>query len=184
LLVKSWQCFENDLMNLEWKHFPLLVLGGAIGCGLGWLLSFCFKSNLLPDGAPFGTHGAVAIFGAIAGSAVAVVTIVVRAARDPNAGPARNFTRINGMGSTLIGHSDPRGDGSYVATEWFTLVWIPIFPVCRYRVTNHIELGTPFWELYTIHEKMPPRFIDAARVYGVTLLVSLVLICIGYIASR
>lgn len=110
-------------MNLEWRHFPLIVLGGVVGSSLGWLASFLFKPGLFPQiESVVGPHGVGAVFGGIAGMGFAVVAIVARAARDPNVGPARYFMRINGMGSTLFGHSEPRDEGSYVTTEWFTLL--------------------------------------------------------------
>jgi len=173
-------------MNLEWKHFPLIVLGGAIGACFGWLASFRFKPDILPAAieSSIGLHWAGAMFGAIAGLAFAVVAIIVRAARDPNAGPARNFTQINGMGSVLIGRSEPRDDGTYVTTEWFTILWIPMFPVCRYRVTKNEKESTPFFTPYTIHEKMPPRLNDAARVYGITVLVLLGILGFAYLLFR
>lgn len=172
-------------MNLEWKHCPLLFLGGVIGAGLGWLASFLFKPDILPAAMESlaNLHRAGALFGSIAGLAFAVVAIVVRAARDPNAGPARNFTRINGMGSMLIGRSEPRADQSYVTTEWFTILWIPLFPVCRYRLTHHEECSTPFGERYSIHEKMPPRFNDAAKVYGITVLILIGIIGVLYLTD-
>ena len=167
-------------MNLEWKHFPLIVLGGVVGSGLGWFVSFLFPQI----DSSVGLHGAGAVFGGIAGMGFAVVAIVAGAARDPNVGPAQYFMRINGMGSTLIGHSEPRDDGSYVTTEWFTLLWIPIFPVCRYRVTKHEEASTPFSTPYTIHEKLPVRPNDAARVYGITVLVLLGVIGFAFVLFR
>jgi hypothetical protein len=171
-------------MNLEWKHLPLILLGGAIGSGLGWLAAFMFKPGILPAGSPIGLHGAGAMFGAIAGVGFAVVAIVARAARDPSVGPARYFMRINGMGSTLIGHSEPRDDGSYVTTEWFTILWIPVFPVCRYRVTRHEEASTPFSTPFTIHEKLPVRLNYAARVYGITVLILLGIIGFAFLLFR
>jgi hypothetical protein len=159
-------------MNLEWKHFPLVMLGGTIGAGLGWLVSFLFRPGVLPDFEPaLDSHGTGAVIGGIAGLGFAVVAIVVKAGRDPNIGPASYFVQFKGMGSTLIGHSDAREDGSYVATEWFTILWIPLFPICQYRVTPHEEASTPFSTPYTIHEKLPVRFRDAARVYGITVLI-------------
>ena len=80
------------------------------------------------------------------------------------------------MSSTLIGHSAPWDGGSYVTTEWFTILWLPIFPVCRYRVTEHPEASGPCYRLYTIHEKMPPLLPGVARVYGIMVLILLTII--------
>ena len=172
-------------MNLEWKHVPWVVLGGLVGSGLGWLVSFLFKPSLFPQlESVVGPHGVGAVIGGIAGMGFAVVAIVARAARDPDVGPARYFMQINGMGSTLFGHSEPRDDGSYVTTEWFTLLWIPVFPVCRYRLIRHEEDSTPFSTPYTIQEKLPVRLNDAARVYGITVLILLATIGFAYLVIR
>jgi hypothetical protein len=167
-------------MNLEWKHLPWIVLAGVVGSGLGWLLAILFPQI----DASVGLRGAGAVFGGIAGMGFAVIVIVIRAGRDPNIGPARYFMRINGMGSTLIGRSEVSDDGSYVTTEWFTILWIPMFPVCRYRVTKHEESGTPFSTPYTIHEKLPVRLYDAARIYGITVLILLGVVGLAYLAVR
>ncbi len=39
-----------------------------------------------------------------------------------------------GIGTTLYGKRDVSTDGSYIATEWFTFFWLPIFPFGSYRV--------------------------------------------------
>ena len=42
---------------------------------------------------------------------------------------------INGIGTTLYGSSDPDNDtGSYLSTYYFVFFFIPLFPICRYRV--------------------------------------------------
>lgn len=42
---------------------------------------------------------------------------------------------INGIGTTLYGKTDVNSqDGSYVATEWFIFLLLPIFPLGSYRV--------------------------------------------------
>lgn len=124
------------------------------------------------------------MFGGIAGMALTVVAIVVRAARDPAAEPARNFTQINGMGSVLIGKSDSRDDRSYLTTEWFTILWIPIFPVCRYRLVKHEAVSNLVHQEYTILEKLPPRAMDAVKVFGVTVLVLLAIVGFALLISK
>ena len=50
---------------------------------------------------------------------------------------APSLYTINGCGVTLYGNTDPDPDsGSYMATYYFVLVMIPIFPICRYRVIS------------------------------------------------
>jgi len=41
---------------------------------------------------------------------------------------------INGIGTTLYGKTDPKPDGSHMATYYFVFFFIPIFPISRYRV--------------------------------------------------
>src|SRR4051812_38480031 len=54
--------------------------------------------------------------------------------------------RLNGCGGCLYGRSDedPQS-GTYVATEWFTMFWLPVFPLGRYRILDtgggHVFVG-------------------------------------------
>lgn len=50
---------------------------------------------------------------------------------------APSLYTINGCGVTLYGNTDHDSEsGSYMATYYFVLVFIPIFPICRYRVIS------------------------------------------------
>jgi hypothetical protein len=50
---------------------------------------------------------------------------------------APSLSTINGVGMALYGNTDPdRESGSYMATYYFVLFFIPIFPICRYRVIS------------------------------------------------
>lgn len=40
----------------------------------------------------------------------------------------------NGFGTTYYGHADAHQDGSYVATKWLVLLFIPIIPLGSYRL--------------------------------------------------
>jgi fatty-acid desaturase len=44
---------------------------------------------------------------------------------------------FNGTGTKYYGHADPSDSGSYTATEWIVLLWIPIFPLRSWRVGSH-----------------------------------------------
>ncbi|MCC6822250.1 MAG: hypothetical protein IT579_16085 [Verrucomicrobia subdivision 3 bacterium] len=171
-------------MNLQWKHLPLILLGGLVGAGLGWLGSFLFGLGG-PNGLAslLGLHAVGMLFGSIGGLGFAVVTIVTRAARNPKVGPARYFMQINGTGSMLLGEAERRVDGSYVTTEWFTILFFPVFPVCRYRVTRHPG-ATPFHTLYTIHEKLPVLRQDAKRGYGIGALFLLGFLALAYAVAK
>ncbi|MCC6822254.1 MAG: hypothetical protein IT579_16105 [Verrucomicrobia subdivision 3 bacterium] len=172
-------------MNLEWKHVPLIFLSGLVGAGLGWLVSFLFDLRVPPDlESVVGVYGLGGFIGSLVGLAITVGLTVVRAARDQKVGPARIFMNFHGMGSIFLGRAELRADGSYVTIEWFTLFYIPVFPVCRYRVTEHAEFSTPCSTPYTIHEKLPVRLPDAAYGYGITSLILLGFLAFAYWVSR
>src|ERR1700691_940261 len=40
----------------------------------------------------------------------------------------------NGSGIKLYGRRDFRTDGSFVTTQWFTFLWVPLFPLSSMRV--------------------------------------------------
>jgi hypothetical protein len=41
---------------------------------------------------------------------------------------------LNGIGTKYYGQRAIRQDGSFVTTEWFVLLYVPIFPLGSYRV--------------------------------------------------
>lgn len=53
---------------------------------------------------------------------------------------------FNGVGTTLYGHRNPQPDGSYIATKWLVVLYIPFIPLASYRVwrgeTSFRVLGT------------------------------------------
>lgn len=51
---------------------------------------------------------------------------------------------INGFGTMYYGHSDPLPDGTYTATKWFVVFWIPIFPKGSYRLLKMKTEFVPF----------------------------------------
>ena len=50
--------------------------------------------------------------------------------------PAPSLYTINGCGVTLYGRTDQKSDGSYIATYYFVMLFVPIFPISRYRVMS------------------------------------------------
>lgn len=44
---------------------------------------------------------------------------------------------FNGIGTKYYGRADPSDSGSYTATEWIVVFWIPIFPLRSWRVGSH-----------------------------------------------
>ena len=146
-------------MDLKARHLPLILFGGFVGSVAGWFATFLFKPGMFPPlDKSVGLHEAGRMLGAIAGLAVAVLITIAKSARDPHAGPVSYFIQLHGWGSRLFGRSDVRDNESYVATEWFTIAWIPVFPVCRYRVIKDEAASNPLNPIqqeYTILEKIP-----------------------------
>ncbi len=45
------------------------------------------------------------------------------------------MSSINGIGTTLYGKREvDQKDNSYITTEWFIFLFVPIFPIASYRV--------------------------------------------------
>ena len=58
---------------------------------------------------------------------------------------APSLYTINGCGLTLYGSTDlDSWSGSYIATYYFVLFFVPIFPICRYRVISSGAKGYSF----------------------------------------
>jgi hypothetical protein len=43
---------------------------------------------------------------------------------------------IHGIGTMLYGQRDYWPDGSYITTEWFVMLWVPIIPLCSKRISD------------------------------------------------
>jgi len=52
---------------------------------------------------------------------------------DPVSKPPKMYT-LNGFGTTLYGKSKPAADGTYIATLWFALLFVPVWPLGSYLV--------------------------------------------------
>ena len=68
---------------------------------------------------------------------------------------------INGCGLTIYGNSDPDLEtGSHVATYYFVLLFLPLLPICRYRVIP-VDRG------YRFMRKVPMRPFDKLHLLAV-----------------
>ncbi len=157
-------------MNLTFGHFAKLLVGGVLGAGTLFAISY-----FVPLGS-FGDFERVLnlqqiglIFGGLAGMAISIFVLVIKDSHRPETGAAANFTSINGTGSRFIGKTDIRQDESYLTTEWFCMLWIPFFPVCTYRVIKIKERSNLIVAWYMIQEKYPVRIKDLAKGYSWTL---------------
>ncbi len=91
---------------------------------------------------------------------------------------------FNGIGTKLYGNRevDP-SNGSYVTTKWFTIFYLPIFPLGSFRV---IEYPAKLLSLSSVNYDMTPVKLnwDQVRnvygaIWGVGLLVVGIFILIG-----
>ena len=159
-------------MNLALKQLPAILFGGLIGAFVGFLISLIITPDLFPEiEKVVGIKGLYIIFGTILGVAFSIIKLVIKSSRAEDSEFAHNVTQINGMGSFLIGKTDISEDESYITTEWFTILWIPIFPVCRYRVIEHKHGRLAKCVNYTILEKYTPTTKSVIKVYVVTIVI-------------
>jgi hypothetical protein len=66
------------------------------------------------------------------------------------------MSRLNGIGTTYYGRSDVRPDGSYVATEWFVILLLPIYPLSTYRLwegKTDSSFYLIFWQSSTSYQR-------------------------------
>jgi hypothetical protein len=76
---------------------------------------------------------------------------------------------FNGIGTSNYGKRDFRPDGSYITTEWFVLVFAPIFPIKSRRVLPAGKskfYGIFYSSQYLILEKTPMNWKQVGSVYG------------------
>ena len=59
--------------------------------------------------------------------------------------------RFNGIGTTIYGRRDVNpGDGSYIVTKWFTVIYFPIISLGSYRVIKvkqNFLAGSPKYQM-------------------------------------
>lgn len=81
-----------------------------------------------PDGRPSRAPGPVRLEAAVESPVTGAPTLI----------------RINGCGAGLYGHREAHEDGSYLAAYCISFLFIPIFPLCWYRVTRDDQLRYTF----------------------------------------
>jgi hypothetical protein len=74
---------------------------------------------------------------------------------------------ISGCGTNFYGWSGVRRDGSYIATEWITALYLPIIPLRSFRVRRGrgINLVVFSSRSYQIIEKLPLYWPQVFRAY-------------------
>jgi hypothetical protein len=83
--------------------------------------------------------------------------------------------RTNGIGTGYIGQSEHRPDGSYITSEWFTILYIPIFPLRCCRIVRtpssaDVNLGIYRLQHYNVIERIPLSGKLVGRIYALTFL--------------
>jgi hypothetical protein len=193
-------------VNLRVAHLLPLTRGGLIGAGIGWLISLPVPNDTIPS-----IEGVVPLYafgllmGFLAGAGVTIVILVVEDSARSNTPLEVAPTSINGMGSMFYGKSDVRQDGSYLTTEWFTILYLPVVPLRSFRVLPLSRPSTlrriinaslhglgvsPHIEQYVIVSKHPPNARQVVNVYiclvgGITLVAFLLwFLTTGYWSLR
>jgi hypothetical protein len=104
---------------------------------------------------------------------IKVAQVVTAAAKGPQ--PIRSYS-LQGIGTTLIGRRDFCSDGSYITTQWFTLFWIPMFPMRSLRVRHKghssetLLSGIRWSTSYEVHEQTRPNGRQVLYIYAFVLL--------------
>ena len=79
---------------------------------------------------------------------------------------------LNGIGTTFYGQRDFRPDGTHITTEWFTIFYFPIIPLCSLRVRyrgpgkSRWQLGFGSADSYAVYEKSFPNWKQVLCTYG------------------
>jgi hypothetical protein len=101
--------------------FPVWVAVHAWRKGYKTLAILIGVSNLIPIGIS---------------QVLAVITFFVAKLYNPNWDYSPNPSVYAGCGTVFYGASKRRTDGSFITTQWFTILYIPVVPIQSYRVTR------------------------------------------------
>lgn len=78
------------------------------------------------------------------------------------------MSMINGFGTTFIGQSEPKSDGSYIATKWFCFV-LPLIPLGSFRIwpMDHSSYGLGTYTKSTFKAKPQGLYLPhLLKIYG------------------
>ena len=86
---------------------------------------------------------------------------------------------INGTGTMWYGRAKPDDDGSIVATEWVTFLWLPLIPLASKRI-KEVDKSVPWWKYKPLGDEyqvvsVPLHIPHVLKGYAVTLSVAIVL---------
>ncbi len=91
-------------------------------------------------------------------------------------GSTPSLFTFNGIGTMLYGRHQPEEDGTYVATQWLVLLFLPLFPLGAYLVHPAPDGG---W-FFLAKAPLPPLARTVRLLFGTALLVGLAAVGGGY----
>lgn len=71
--------------------------------------------------------------------------------------------RLNGVGLGFAGVSTPDLEGNCTATQWFTIFFVPVFPIARFKVKPLRKV--PFQFEYQVLSKQKLVFREVLKTY-------------------
>ena len=71
---------------------------------------------------------------------------------------------FNGIGTTYYGQRDFGPEGSYVTTEWFVVLFVPLIPIKSLRVLDSNEWN-PFYASYKVLSEDDPSIKQVISTY-------------------
>lgn len=74
--------------------------------------------------------------------------------------------RLNGIGTTHLGISPQDENGIATATNWFTLFYLPIFPIARLRVRFLEHQGSGYTYVVVSNEKIVVKELLRTYLFG------------------
>ena len=91
------------------------------------------------------------------------------------------MSRLQGSGKAYYGKADKRNDGSYITTEWFVILLLPIYPIKSLRV---LKLGRETVHNYIVarSESIRYQIIETLQTKNINQIIKTVLFSYGVVA--
>jgi hypothetical protein len=96
--------------------------------------------------------------------------------------PAPGLKSFNGCGTTLLDYR-PHGDGTYEATQWFTLFYLPLIPLAAWTVKPIQREASLGHETYR-YERLRQEKLKPMHVLGTYLLTVLAVVPVLFAFCR
>jgi hypothetical protein len=90
---------------------------------------------------------------------------------------AKHIARtVGGFGTDLFGRRDYQPDGSWITTKWSIVGYMPISPICSYRVRHSSDEYEILWEGKPVKKQV---FCVYSYFYGPILLAIMAMVILG-----